>query len=68
MKRANPSEEEFREEAERLALLDVETQRQIIAEQLAIGANPRVPADDREYAQARAKALQRHLKKKRKKS
>jgi hypothetical protein len=68
MKEGDPLDEEFRQEAERLSLLDEETQRRLIAEQRAIAANPKVPQRDREYALARAKALQRHLQKKRNKS
>jgi hypothetical protein len=57
---------EHREEAEKLALLPIETQRLIIAEQRAIAANPKVPKRDREYARERANALQRHLRRMRK--
>ena len=57
----NEHEAEFKAEAERLTLLDVDTQRHLIAEQRAIAANPKVPKRDREYARERANALKRHL-------
>jgi hypothetical protein len=52
---------EFRAEAERLADLPVPMQRQLVAEQRAIAADPKVPARDRQFATRRARALARHL-------
>ena len=54
-------EQEFREEAERLALLPVADQRAIIAMHRADAANPKVPKRDREFAAERAKVLSRLL-------
>lgn len=65
---------EYRDEAERLALLPVADQRAILAMHEADAKNPKVPKRDREYAAERAKALaqmlgltRRRAKKKRKK-
>jgi hypothetical protein len=52
---------EHRQEAERLALLPAEVQRQFIAEHRAVAANPRIPKWDRDLARERAEALQRLL-------
>lgn len=57
----NDHEQEFREEAERLALLPRDDQISIIAMHKADAANPKVPKGDREFAAARAKALTRLL-------
>jgi hypothetical protein len=54
-------EQEYREEAERLALLPVEDQREIIALHRSTASNPRAPKREREIAQQRADALERHL-------
>ena len=50
-------EREYREEAERLSLLSVVEQRQIVAMHEADAKNPKVPKRDRDYAAERAKAL-----------
>ena len=63
-------EQEYREEAERLALLPVEDQREIIALHRSIAGNPKVPRREREAGKERADALERLLglaKKKRRK-
>src|SRR5262249_50930090 len=62
------SQDEHRKEAERLALVDRETQREIIAQQKAIAENPKVPKRERAYAKERADALEKHLRKLRRKS
>lgn len=54
-------EREYREEAERLAMLPREDQRRVIAQQKAIAADRKVPAPDRAFARERAAALERHL-------
>ena len=54
-------EQEFREEAERLALLPIADQRQIIAMHEADAKNPKVPKRDRAYAAERERALTRLL-------
>jgi hypothetical protein len=64
-------EQEYRAEAERLALLPKEDQREIIALHRSVADNPKVPKREREAARQRADALERLLKlgkKKRKKS
>lgn len=64
------TEQEYREEAERLRQLDADTQRQIIALHQSVADNPKVKKRDREAARERADALTRLLglsKKKRKK-
>jgi hypothetical protein len=54
-------EQEYREEAERLALLPVEDQREIIALHRSIASNPRVPKREREAGKERADTLERLL-------
>ena len=54
-------EQEYREEAERLALLPRDDQRQLIAQHRAIAADRGVPTPDRKEAKERAEALERHL-------
>jgi hypothetical protein len=64
-------EQQYREEAQRLALLPKEDQRQIIALHRSVADNPKVPKREREAGRQRADALERLLKlgkKKRKKS
>jgi hypothetical protein len=59
---AEPSEEQdYRAEAERLALLPVADQREIIALHRSVADNAKVPKRDRETARQRADALERHL-------
>ncbi len=59
----DPSKEkEFREEAERLAQLPREDQREIIALHRSVADNPKVPKRDREEARRLADALERLLK------
>jgi hypothetical protein len=54
-------EQEYREEAARLAQLPAEVQRQAVAIIRAPADNPRVGKRDREEARRRADALERHL-------
>jgi hypothetical protein len=54
-------EQEYREEAERLATLPRDDQRQLIAQHRAIAADKSVPKADRKEAKERADALERHL-------
>lgn len=53
--------EEWRQEAERLKLVDRQTQRQIIAMHRQIAANSKIPKRDREHARQRADALEKFL-------
>jgi hypothetical protein len=59
----NPEEQdkEWREEAERLALLPKADQREIIALHRSVADNPKVRKADREAAAQRADALEKHL-------
>ena len=59
--------EEFRAEAERLTLVDRKTQQLHIAMLREIAANPKVPKEDRTFAKKRADALEKHLKRIRRK-
>jgi hypothetical protein len=54
-------EREYREEAERLARLPREDQREVIALHRSVADNPNVPKEDRRAARERAEALERHL-------
>lgn len=54
-------EQEYRAEAERLALLPVEDQREIVALHRSVASNPKVPKREREAGQERADALERLL-------
>jgi hypothetical protein len=54
-------EQEYREEAERLALLPVADQREVIALHRSVASNPKVPKREREAGQERAAALERLL-------
>ncbi len=54
-------EQEYRAEAERLALLPRDDQRQLIAQHRAIAADKGVPMPDRKEAKERADALEKHL-------
>ena len=54
-------EQEYREEAERLALLPRDEQKAIIAMHRDIASNPKVPKAEREAGRERADALERHL-------
>lgn len=54
-------ENQYREEAERLALLPRDDQRRLIAQHRAIAADEGVPLPDRKEAGERADALERHL-------
>ena len=57
-----PSQEQaYREEAERLALLPREDQRQLIAQHWAIAEDTDVPREDRTEAKERAEALEKNL-------
>jgi len=58
----NPAkEQEYREEAKRLALLSIEDQREIIAIYRECAKNPKATKREREWGLARVRALQRHL-------
>ena len=54
-------EQEWREEAERLALLPKADQREIIAIYRECAENPKIPKLERAWGLARVKALERHL-------
>jgi hypothetical protein len=54
-------DEQFQAEAERLALLPVEDQREIIALYRSIAENPRVPKREREAGMKRIDVLERLL-------
>ena len=54
-------EQEYREEAERLALLPVADQREAVAIIRSPADNPKLPKADRKAASERADALARHL-------
>jgi hypothetical protein len=54
-------EQEYRKEAERLALLPRDDQRRLIAQHRVIAADTGVPKPDRMEAKERANALERHL-------
>jgi len=54
-------EQEYRAEAERLALLPKADQREIIALHRSVAANPKVRKADREAARQRAAALEKYL-------
>ena len=54
-------EQEYREEAERLAELPRDDQRQLIAQHREIAADKSVPKLARKEAKERADALERHL-------
>jgi len=58
---------EHREEAERLSLVDRKTQQLHIAMLRKIAANAKVPKEDRILAKERADALEKHLKRIRRK-
>ncbi len=58
----NANEQEYREEAERLALLPAADQKEIIALHRSIADNPKVPKRERDAGRQRADALERHLK------
>jgi hypothetical protein len=55
------SDRQYREEAERLAMLPLADQREIIALHRAVTANPKLRKADRRAAAERADALERHL-------
>jgi hypothetical protein len=55
-------DEEFREEAKRLKLVDRKTQRQIIELHRSVADNPKVRKADREAAREKADTLERLLK------
>ena len=54
-------DQEYQAEAERLASLPRDVQRQLIAQHRAIAADKEVPKADRREASERADALERHL-------
>jgi hypothetical protein len=54
-------EQEYRAEAERLALLSVADRREIIALHRSVARNPKVPKREREAGLKRAAALERLL-------
>jgi len=55
------NEEEYRAEAERLALLPVADQKEIIALHRSVADNPKLVQRDRQAAADRADAMERHL-------
>lgn len=61
------TDEEHRREAERLALLPIADQNWIIALHRALAGNPKVPKRERQAGMERADALERHLRRLRKK-
>jgi len=54
-------EQEYREEAQRLAMLPVDEQKQILALYRECASNPKVPKRERVWGLVRVKALERHL-------
>lgn len=54
-------EQEWREEAERLKVLDLETIREIIAIHRSTANDPKADRKDRIFARKRAEALERFL-------
>jgi hypothetical protein len=60
--RNDEKEQEHRDEAERLAQLPRDAQRQIVAMHLTDARNPKASKRDRDIATARAQALERLLK------
>lgn len=54
-------EQEYREEAERLKVLDRDTQRQVIELHRRTAADPKATRADRQHAAERADALERLL-------
>jgi hypothetical protein len=54
-------EDEYRAEAERLALLPPADRREVIALHRSVADNPLLPKADRRAAADRADALERHL-------
>jgi hypothetical protein len=54
-------DQEYREEAERLAELPRDIQRKLITQHRAIAADKAVPKSDRKEAKERADALEKHL-------
>ena len=61
MSQIDDKEQEYRDEAERLALLPRDVQRQAVALIRAPADNPKLGKRDREEARQRADALERHL-------
>jgi hypothetical protein len=62
MKKPDPDkEQEYREEANRLAQLPRADQREIIALHRSIASNPKVPKAERQAGLERAEALERFL-------
>jgi len=57
----NSLEQKFREEAERLKLLDRETQRDLVGMVRFLAKSPRLSKDEREWNRRRANALERFL-------
>ncbi len=57
----DPSTKQYQEEAERLRLLDLQTQRDLIAMHRFIARNPKVSLAERRQARERARALERLL-------
>jgi hypothetical protein len=54
-------EQEYREEAERLAKLPPEDQKEILSLHRSTAENPKAPKRERELARERLAALERHL-------
>ena len=55
-------EQEYREEAERLAAIPVEDQKAVLAIYRECAQNTKLPRKDREWNKQRVEALERHLK------
>jgi len=60
-RRPADDDEQFRSEAERLALLDKQTQRDLVNMHRNLARNPKLPGKDRAQARQRAAALARLL-------
>lgn len=61
-------DDEHRAEAERLALLPLDEQREILALHQSVADNSKLPKRERDFARERVEALQRHLRRLRRKN
>jgi hypothetical protein len=59
--KADDRDREYREEAERLALLPLSDQKQILALHRSTAENLKAPKQERRLARERVEALERHL-------
>lgn len=62
MKHTEQHEQEFREEAERLATIPVVDQRAVLAIYRECAENKKLTREDRTWNKARVEAVERHLK------